>query len=222
MVPYRMVSVARSISEEVLHDISKKRLPTSYFFENKYFLGTGVDKDKCLTEAGRKAVLEILRDDIDLHRGLSKEVFWNEYCAPMRKGEQWLPGAECEMGGLVPGAASRQQRPRADSGLVSTAASCRQRPRADSGLAPRAASCQRRPRAGWAASGVRLGSVLSSVGTLRLSVKKTYGALADRASVSRVEEWLRTGKARGDLSVGAHPQPAQCWWRRSLLFDENC
>ena len=118
MLAYRMVTVARSISEEVLHDISKKRLPTSYFFENKYFLGTGVDKDKCLTEAGRKAVLDILRDDMDSHRGLSQKVFWDEYCAPMRKGEQWLPGALCEMGGLVPTAASCQQRPRANGGLV--------------------------------------------------------------------------------------------------------
>ena len=41
MLAYRMVQVAAAVPDEVLAEVSGKRLPTSYFFENKYFLGPG-------------------------------------------------------------------------------------------------------------------------------------------------------------------------------------
>ena len=52
--------------------------------------GTGSDRDKRISDEGRKALLVTLREDLDLRRGLSRDVFINEYCAPMRKQETWL------------------------------------------------------------------------------------------------------------------------------------
>ena len=52
--------------------------------------GTGSDRDKRISDEGRKALLVALREDLDLKRGLSRDVFINEYCAPMRKQETWL------------------------------------------------------------------------------------------------------------------------------------
>ena len=101
MLAYRMVTVASAITDEVLNEISQKRFPPSYFFENKFFVGSGVDKDKRLTVAGQTAVLDILREDLDMGRGLSRDVFLQEYCQPMRKQEIWLAWLKKSYGALA-------------------------------------------------------------------------------------------------------------------------
>ena len=90
MLAYRMVAVACAIPDQILVAISERRLPASYFFENKFFLGSGNDKDKRISDLGRLELVAHLRDAFDAGAGMSKPVFMNEYCAPMRKGETWL------------------------------------------------------------------------------------------------------------------------------------
>ena len=64
--------------------------------------GTGSDRDKRISDEGRKALLVTLREDLDLRRGLSRDVFINAYCAPMRKQETWLSWIERPMVPLQP------------------------------------------------------------------------------------------------------------------------
>ena len=80
MLAYRMVQAASAVPDTVLNEISRLRLPNSYFFENKYFVGQGADKDKRLSDDGRISVCRWLREDIDNKKGLTREIFINEYC----------------------------------------------------------------------------------------------------------------------------------------------
>ena len=65
ILAYRMVVVAKEIPPEVLEAISLARLPTSYFLENSFFLGTSANQDKKISAKGCLQLVETLREQLD-------------------------------------------------------------------------------------------------------------------------------------------------------------
>lgn len=50
MLPYRMVTIASAMPAAWLSAVSERRLPNSYFFENKFFIDPA--KKRCPKRAG--------------------------------------------------------------------------------------------------------------------------------------------------------------------------
>lgn len=98
MYVYRMVVAAQTLPKAVLDRLAGSDLAPSHVHENKFFVGTGVDAPKRLSDDGRLAVIDIAQADLDAGRAISASTFVSEYCAPMKHGEA----------GVVSGALARR------------------------------------------------------------------------------------------------------------------
>ena len=101
MFVYRMVAAAKSLSPVVLAKLSTSIISNSYVNENKFFLGTGGDAGKVLTDKGKLAVIEIANGDLLEGKAMSKASFVSEYCTPMRHAEAWLASKHRDFGKLA-------------------------------------------------------------------------------------------------------------------------
>ena len=98
---YRMMQCAMGLPDAVLEKLQVLEIPNSYVHENPYFLGHGAEQQKRMRDATRLKSLDMLREDLDLGRGLSAKVFVDEYCSPLKLAEKWVHGKRVHYGALA-------------------------------------------------------------------------------------------------------------------------
>ena len=98
MFTYRMVTAAVTIPSEVLDALDSSRLPNAWIHDNTYFVGQGQDLNKRLSTQNRIKVIEIADQDLQCGRGMSAQVFQNEYCRPYKEAEKWIRSTQKTFG----------------------------------------------------------------------------------------------------------------------------
>ena len=98
---YRMMQCAMALPDTILDQLQVLDIPNTYIHENPYFLGNGAEQQKRLSDEGRLKVLDMLREDLDLGRGLSIKVFVDEYCSPLKVAEKWIRAKKAQYGALA-------------------------------------------------------------------------------------------------------------------------
>ena len=98
MMVYRMVMAAQTQRQDVLKKLADNDVPNSWISDNKFFMGQGADLGKRLSHEGRMEVIDVMVEDRAMGKGLSKEVFQNEYCLPMKGAESWIAAKRKEFG----------------------------------------------------------------------------------------------------------------------------
>ena len=101
MFVYRMVTAAKSMSPAVLALLAKSTIPNSHINENKFFMGSGGDVGKKLTDKGKMAVIEMADSDLLEGKAISKTSFASDYCTPVRHAEVWLATKRRDFGKLA-------------------------------------------------------------------------------------------------------------------------
>ena len=59
---YRMVTAAQTLPDAVLDALASAHVPNSYVFDNKFFVGTGADLPRRLSEDNRTRVVSIFEE----------------------------------------------------------------------------------------------------------------------------------------------------------------
>ena len=91
MFVYRMVVAAQMLEPEVLEALELAKLTPNHIHENKYFLGMGAaNAPKRLSAKWKLAAIRAAGGDLDAGKTLSRVVFENDYCAPLREAEKWV------------------------------------------------------------------------------------------------------------------------------------
>lgn len=98
MFIYRMVRAAQALSPATLALLAESGLPPTWVHENKYFLGSGPDAGKKLSEPFMRAVIEVAAADRAEDKPISANSFQGEYCAPMRHAQAWLSARRRDFG----------------------------------------------------------------------------------------------------------------------------
>ena len=98
---YRCVLLAQTIPPNVLSLLDEYQINASWIYDNKFFVGQGADaNNKRLSDQGRLACIENLREDLLANKGVSGLSFQEQYCATMKAGEIWIAKQRRLYGGL--------------------------------------------------------------------------------------------------------------------------
>jgi len=86
----QMVTYAQHLPAAIVDLLEQKQIPNTWVRDNVYFTGSGAAGPKKLLARGMKRVIEQASDDVAAKVSLNKTKFEEEYCAIVKKGEDYI------------------------------------------------------------------------------------------------------------------------------------
>lgn len=98
---HRMLVAAQVLPMPILLKLEGAKVPNSYIYDNKYFVGHGADKAMRLSDPWRLAVLDIFSEEVSKGASFSRATFESEICRPAKHASDWLRMLKHEYGALA-------------------------------------------------------------------------------------------------------------------------